>query len=125
MPLRILLCDDNPDAISSLAILLESYGHETRLCYGGAECISVAREWTPQLVLLDIGMPQVTGYDVARALRGLESGKEAMIVAVTGYAEPDDVRKAYEAGFDLHVKKGADPQHFIDLAARLTTSQGS
>lgn len=119
MPLRILLCDDNPDAISSLAMLLESCGHETRLCFGGAECISVARKWTPELVLLDIGMPRVTGYDVARALRQIESGKKAMIVAVTGYAEPDDVRRAHEAGFDLHFKKGADPQRFIELATRL------
>jgi two-component system CheB/CheR fusion protein len=119
MALRILLCDDNRDFVSTLALLLQSEGHETWQCLLGRAAIDKARQWQPDLALIDIGLPDVTGYAVAQEIRRMPFGKALMLVAVTGYSEPEDVRHAASAGFDLHMKKGTDAMVFVELAARL------
>jgi CheY-like chemotaxis protein len=119
MALRILLCDDNRDFVSTLALLLQSEGHETWHCFLGRAAIDKARRWQPDLALIDIGLPDITGYAVAQEIRRMHFAKELTLVAVTGYAEPEDVRLAAAAGFDLHIKKGTDSMMFVELAARL------
>jgi CheY-like chemotaxis protein len=125
MALRVLLCDDNQDFVSTLALLLQSEGHETWHCFLGRACIEKARAWRPDLALIDIGLPDVTGYAVAQEIRRMPFGKELMLVAVTGYSEPEDVRLAAAAGFDLHMKKGSDAMMLVELAARLAKEQGN
>src|SRR2546423_13388194 len=109
MALRILLCDDNPDFVATLALLLESEGHDIWKCLLGRACIDKAREWQPELALIDIGLPDVTGYAVAQEIRRMAFAKELTLVAVTGYAEPEDVRHAAAAGVDRPLQQGNDP----------------
>ena len=120
MGLRILLCDDQPDIVQSLALLFESQGYDTAVTYEGVACVDKAREWKPHMALVDIGLPDISGYEVARQLRVLPFGKDLTVVAFTGYGKPDDVRRAEEAGFDHHVKKGGDPVALVEIAARVT-----
>jgi PAS domain S-box-containing protein len=108
VPRRVLVVDDNADAARTLDTLLGSLGHETRVAYGGAEALSMAVEFRPDIVLLDIGMPDVDGYEVARQLRNLESQPALRIVAVTGWGQEPDRQKAKEAGFDVHLVKPVD-----------------
>ena len=124
MGLRILLCDDQPDIVKSLALLFESQGYETALTYDGQSAVAKAREWKPHLAFLDIGLPDLSGYDVAREIRNLPFGRDIMLVAFTGYGKPEDVRQADEAGFDHHVKKGGDPVVLVEIAARLVRNRG-
>ena len=119
MALRILLCDDQPDIVQSLALLFESQGYETALTYDGAGCLKKALEWKPHLVFLDIGLPDLSGYEVATEIRRMPFGADITLVAFTGYGKPDDVLRATDAGFDRHVKKGGDPVVLVEIAAGL------
>jgi CheY-like chemotaxis protein len=105
--MRVLVCDDNQDAADTLTLLLRTHGHEVKTAYQGDACLQVALEWRPQIAFLDIGMPDVSGFGVARRLRA-ELGAEIMLVAITGYASREDKQLANEAGFDLHMSKPAD-----------------
>jgi CheY-like chemotaxis protein len=120
MGIRILLCDDQPDIVQSLALLFQSQGYETAVTCDGASCLEKARAWKPHLVLVDIGLPDRSGYEVAGELRRLPFGKDLTLVAFTGYGKPADVQRAEEAGFDHHVKKGGDPVALVEIAARVT-----
>jgi len=120
MGLRILLCDDQPDIVQSLALLFQSQGYDTAVTYDGGSCLAKAREWKPHVALVDIGLPDMSGYDVASEMRRLPFGKDLMLVAFTGYGKPEDVRRAEDAGFDHHVKKGGDPVALVEIAARVT-----
>ncbi len=105
---RVLVVDDNRDAAESLADLVRMLGHEVQVAFDGANAVAAAREYRPDVVLCDIGLPGMDGYAVAKAIRaaGLDT---VQLVAVTGYAQPEDVKKAVEAGFDAHVPKPPDP----------------
>lgn len=118
MASRILLCDDDADAANTLRLLLESEGHEVSVCHAGLACIEKARSWRPQIVVVDIGLPDVSGYAVAREIRQLPFGREAILVAFTGHGHPQDVRFGAAAGFDAHMTKGTDPMLLVELAAR-------
>ncbi len=107
-PLSILVVDDNADAADSLAWLLRRWGHEVRTAHDGLAGLKEALAHRPQIVLLDIGLPGLDGYEVARRLR-VELGRQALLVAVTGYGQEEDRRLAEEAGFDAHLTKPADP----------------
>ena len=120
MGLRILLCDDQPDIVQSLALLFQSQGYDTAVTYVGSSCVHKARAWKPHLALVDIGLPDISGYEVATGLRALPFGKDLTLVAFTGYGKPEDVQRAEEAGFDHHVKKGGDPVALVEIAARVT-----
>ena len=124
MGLRILLCDDQPDIVQSLALLFDSQGYETALAYDGQSCLAKAREWKPHLAFLDIGLPDLSGYEVAAEIRRMSFGKDVVLVAFTGYGKPEDVEKADQAGFDHHVKKGGDPVVLVEIAARLVRNRG-
>jgi CheY-like chemotaxis protein len=84
-------------------------GHEARVAFDGPAALALAREAPPDVVLCDIGLPGMNGYQIARALRDAPETRGARLVAVTGYAQPEDLARAAEAGFDAHVAKPADP----------------
>ena len=104
-PRRILVVDDNVDAAESLSDLLESLGQETRTAHSGPAALQAALDFRPDLVLLDIGLPGISGYEVAKRFRADESLAGATLVAVTGWGAEEDKRKAAEAGFDVHLTK--------------------
>jgi CheY-like chemotaxis protein len=111
---RVLICDDNEDARQTMSLLVGMERHETRVCPDGASCVAVAREWRPQIGLIDIGMPGMDGYEVARQIRA-ELGDAILLIAVTGFAAADDVEAAKRAGFDMHFPKANDPSALLDL----------
>ncbi|ACL66710.1 signal transduction histidine kinase with CheB and CheR activity [Anaeromyxobacter dehalogenans 2CP-1] len=104
-PRRILVIEDNIDAAESLRLALEMEGHEVAVAHDGPHGIRRARELTPEVVLCDIGLPEMDGYAVARALRHEPGLRNTLLIALTGYALPDDHRRAVEAGFDAHLTK--------------------
>ncbi|MEO5695374.1 MAG: response regulator [Usitatibacter sp.] len=107
--LRILLVDDNEDAAETMAMLLDAQGHDVKFAFDGATALRLAAEHKPQVVLLDITLPDMDGYEVARRLRATPDGRMAVIMAVTGYGSNDDVRRSVEAGIDRHLTKPIDP----------------
>ena len=106
---RILLADDNVDFANSLGELLSARGHDVRIVHDGAEAIREAESFEPEVAIVDIGMPKVHGYDVARQLRAQPGTAGALLVAVTGWGQENDRRRAREAGFDRHLVKPVDP----------------
>jgi CheY-like chemotaxis protein len=113
VPQRILVVDDNIDAARSLEMLLRSLGHETRVVHDGAEALRAVPGYRPHIVLLDIGMPGLDGYEVARRLRAMDGGEALRIVAVTGWGQEADREKSREAGFDLHLVKPVEPGELV------------
>ncbi|MDM0022637.1 response regulator [Variovorax saccharolyticus] len=113
--LRILVADDSRDCVETLTELLTALGHTVRGVFSGHEAMRAMKDFEPQLVLLDIGMPGLNGYDTCRAIRGQPGGARVVMCAVTGWGQPDDVRKATEAGFDEHLVKPVDPDALVAL----------
>jgi CheY-like chemotaxis protein/anti-sigma regulatory factor (Ser/Thr protein kinase) len=105
---KILVVDDNFDAAESLALLLRVEGHDVQVCHDGAEALAAVTAFYPDVVLLDIGLPGMDGYEVARRLRGHPATESALLVALTGYGQQDDIRRSREAGIDHHFVKPAD-----------------
>jgi signal transduction histidine kinase len=116
---RVLLVDDNRDSAESLAALLGMLGHEVWQAYDGREALAVARGRRPDLVLLDIGMPDISGYEVARELRADPSLDATTLIALTGYGSDDDRRQSLAAGFDGHLVKPIDFDHLERVLASL------
>jgi CheY-like chemotaxis protein/anti-sigma regulatory factor (Ser/Thr protein kinase) len=114
-PRRVLVVDDNVDAATALGVLLESLGHETCVVYDGLEALKKAVEFRPDIVLLDIGMPGLDGYEVARRLRALKKDRTFRVIAVTGWGQASDRQKSQEAGFDLHLVKPVDPNELLQV----------
>jgi PAS domain S-box-containing protein len=112
---RVLVVDDNHDSANSLAMLLRIKGHEIRTAHDGVEAIQAAATFRPHLVLLDIGMPKMNGYDAAREMRKHPWGAAMKLVAMTGWGQDDDKRKAAEAGFDVHLTKPINPTAVDEL----------
>jgi PAS domain S-box-containing protein len=106
--LRILVADDNRDSADSCKMLLESSGYEVRVAYSGQEAFDIAADFRPDVALLDIGMPQMNGYQVARQVRNAEWGAEPMLIAMTGWGQESDKQDARDAGFDRHLTKPID-----------------
>ncbi len=105
---RVLVVDDNADSAEMLVALFSMWGHDVRTAYDGAAALEVVAEFSPDAIFLDIGLPGLDGYEVARRIRATEAGKGARIIALSGYAADEDRRKSREAGFDLHLAKPAD-----------------
>jgi PAS domain S-box-containing protein len=112
---RLLVADDNRDAATTLATVLEMSGYEVHTAYSGAEALEAGAHFQPQAVLLDIGMPGMTGYETARRIRLEAWGRRVILVAVTGWGQDDDKRKAQAAGFDHHLTKPVDPDEIERL----------
>ena len=103
------------DAAESLAMLLRLGGHDTRIAYDGMAALRVAGEFRPEVVLLDIGLPGISGHEVARRLRRELGLRDAFLVALTGYGQDEDRRRSEEAGFDAHLVKPVDHQALMRL----------
>ncbi len=116
-PARILVVDDNLDAVQAMAVMLKLAGHDVMTVQSGPEAIECARVYRPQIVLLDLGLPTMNGYDVIKRLREQESGKDALIVAVSGYGQPEDRRRTEAAGFDHHLIKPISYDQLLALLA--------
>ena len=114
---RILVVDDNVDTARGMTRLLKLIGHTTATAHSGPEAIEVARRHRPEVVLLDIGLPGMSGYEVAAALRREESCRDALIIAVSGYGQDEDRRRSREAGFDHHLIKPLDHDALLELLA--------
>jgi CheY-like chemotaxis protein len=112
---RVLIVDDNQDTASGMAKLLKVLGHEAAIANDGPAAIEAAQEFQPSYVLLDIGLPGMDGYQVARRLRQHESCKDSVIIAVSGYGQDEDRRRAKEAGIDHHLVKPIDHNALITL----------
>jgi len=106
--LRVLVVDDNQDATDSLARLLQHLGAEVRAVHDGASALRALETYHPSLVLLDIGMPEMDGYEVARHIRKLDPNKEMMLIALTGWGQDEDRKRSFRAGFDHHLVKPTD-----------------
>jgi CheY-like chemotaxis protein len=105
---RILVVDDNQDSADTLAMLLELRGNDVRVAYDGPQALEVASAFEPEIVLLDIGLPGMNGYEVAARIRSDPRLAGVLLVAQTGWGQEDDKRRAQEAGFDHHLVKPVD-----------------
>ena len=116
---RVLVVDDNRYTADSFARLISLLGHDARPAYSGSEAVNCTGEFAPDMVLLDIDMPGMDGYEAVRRLREDPKHSDAIFVAVTGWAREEDKRRAYDAGFDLHVAKPISIERMKELTAML------
>jgi signal transduction histidine kinase len=114
-PLRILVVDDNQDSAETLGLLLELMGNKINVAHDGEQALAIAKEIKPDVVLLDIGLPRLNGYDVARLIRQESWGSNPILVAITGWGQTEDKDLSREAGFDHHLVKPIDHDHLIKL----------
>jgi signal transduction histidine kinase len=114
---RVLVVDDNHDSAESLALLLQLTGYEVKMAHDGLEAVEAAAKLLPQVVLLDIGMPNLNGYDAARQIRQQAWGKDMVLIALTGWGQEQDRERTREAGFDAHLLKPVDHDALIKLLA--------
>jgi DNA-binding response OmpR family regulator len=119
---RVLVVDDNEDAADSLAMLLTVRGDAVGIAYDGAAAVVAETEFNPEVVLLDIGLPKLSGYDVARSIRSTR-GDAVLIIAITGWGQEDDRRRAREAGFDHHFTKPVDFEVLLNLIDKESPSR--
>jgi CheY-like chemotaxis protein len=113
--LKVLVIEDNRDASDSLRDMLEIFGYRVELAYNGLVGVEAARRFQPDIVLCDIGLPGMDGFEVARRIRKEPDLSAVVLVALTGYGQEEDRRKTYEAGFDLHLVKPVDPEKLQNL----------
>jgi PAS domain S-box-containing protein len=109
-PRRVLVVDDNVDAAHSIAKILELFGHKVQCAHDGPGALEVAESFAPEVIILDIGLPGMDGYEVARRLRSKESFRRTPLIAVTGYGQSDDRERSVRAGFDQHLTKPVSPE---------------
>jgi CheY-like chemotaxis protein len=111
----VLVVDDNPDSADTLACLLRMDGHDVRIAYEGAAALEEAEANPPEVAFLDLGMPTMDGYELARRFRADPRLKDVLLVAVTGWGQPGDRRRSAEAGFDRHLIKPVEPHELREL----------
>jgi CheY-like chemotaxis protein len=119
---RVLVVDDNVDAADMLAAMLKTFGHQTRAAYSSLSALEIAAAEPPDFVLLDLGLPEVDGFEAARQLRQLPQLKNTRLIAATGYGQPSDRQRSQSAGFDYHLVKPIDSdklQTVLELLAKL------
>lgn len=118
-PMRILIVDDNEDAVSTLNMMLHLAGHDTRTARDGIEAVDSANTYRPNVILLDIGMPRMNGYEAAETIRKQSWGQNMALIAMTGWGQESDRQKSKAAGFDEHLVKPVDPQVLLRLLKRV------
>ncbi len=116
-PRRVLVVEDNADAAQAMLLLLRELGHHVTTVNDGAEAVMIARAFHPDVVLLDIGLPGIDGYELARKLRGMSETRNARMIAVTGYGQPSDRARSMAAGFDHHLVKPVDPAKLAEAVS--------
>lgn len=114
---RVLVVDDNVDSAQSMSLLLQLEGHTVACAHDGLEALQTAEQFNPQVVLLDLGLPRMNGYEVARKLRQAREHDQSrlLLVAISGYGREQDRAAAQEAGFDFHLTKPADPDVVMQM----------
>jgi CheY-like chemotaxis protein len=112
---RVLIVDDNRDAADTLAMMLKFKGFETFACYNGLDGVAKTESYQPMAIVLDIGMPDITGYEACRRIRESAYGKAATIIALTGYGSENDRQKSADVGFDAHLLKPVDLPELLRL----------
>lgn len=121
--LRILIVDDNRDSVTTLSMLLRRLGHQTFMAFDGEEAIAAARKFKPEVVLLDIGLPKLNGYEVCRWIRAQSENERVVIIAQTGWGQEETRIKTSDAGFDYHMVKPLDPNTLQKILAKLATPE--
>jgi CheY-like chemotaxis protein len=119
---RVVIIDDNRDAARTMSMLVDELGGTARTAYDAAGGLEAVQEFRPDIVFLDIGMPGMDGYEACRRIRQTPSGKHLIVVAVTGWGQPQDKQRALEAGFDAHLTKPVDPNAFTRLLVTSATT---
>jgi CheY-like chemotaxis protein len=122
---RVLVVDDNHDAAEAAAVFLSLAGHEVKAVGDGLEALASAPVFAPDVVVLDIGLPGMDGYEVARRLRGVPETRDSLLVALTGYGQQGDRERAQKAGFDHHLTKPAEPNELLALIESWRTALGA
>jgi len=122
---RILIADDNRDAADTLAEILRMEGHEVRLAHDGPAALAAFAAFHPDVMLLDIGMPGLSGYEVARKVRETDPASDMILIAITGWGQENDKEQALSAGFDYHLTKPVDLQRMSELIQRKPGTLGS
>ncbi|HKA25332.1 MAG TPA: PAS domain S-box protein [Candidatus Eisenbacteria bacterium] len=123
--LRVLVTDDVPDSADSMGMLLRLWGHDVRVTYGGEEALAQATSVRPDVVLLDLDLPDLPGLEVARHLRAHPDTRDIYLVALTGYGQREDRRRTHEAGFDAHLVKPVDPKELKELLVAVSRNLSS
>jgi CheY-like chemotaxis protein len=113
---RILVVDDSRDSADGLSIVLRLLGHDVQTAYHGDAALVIADEWLPDVAILDIAMPRMDGYELARRLRAAHRGRDILLIALTGFAGDDYRRRSMEAGFDEHFVKPVSPDILVACA---------
>ena len=120
---RILVVDDNHDSALSLAMMLSIMGHETRTAHDGETAVSTAEAFLPDVVLLDIGLPKLNGYEVAQRIRESAWGTAMFLIAVTGWGQDEDRQRSAEVGLNLHMVKPVEPAALEKLLSELQAGE--
>ena len=116
---RVLVVDDNHDSALSLAMVLSIMGHETRTAHDGESAVATAESFRPEVVLLDIGLPKLNGYEVAQRIRGNAWGASMFLIAVTGWGQQEDRQRSTEVGMNVHMVKPVEPAALERLLSEL------
>jgi len=116
---KILVVDDNHDSALSLAMMLSIMGHDTRTAHDGESALATAETFLPDVVLLDIGLPKLNGYEVAQRIRGNAWGASMYLIAITGWGQEEDRQRSREVGLNLHMVKPVEPAALEELLASL------
>lgn len=121
---RILVVDDNHDSALSLAMMLSIMGHDTRTAHDGESAVATAESFLPDVVLLDIGLPKLNGYEVAQRIREKPWGKSMFLIAVTGWGQEEDRQRSSEVGLNVHMVKPVEPAALERLLSELRSDSG-
>lgn len=121
---RILIVEDIPDAAESQAKLLQILGHEVRVARDGPQAVATVASWSPEYVLLDLGLPGMDGYELARRFRQEAACRDSVLIAVTGYGRQEDRQKSQAAGIDYHLLKPVEPKMLLSLLSRHAPAAG-
>jgi len=122
--MKILIADDNKDAADSIGMLLRMNGHDVRVVYNGLDAVATANSMQPDAIVLDIGMPKLNGFDVARQIRRQAWAGRAVLVALSGWGQPDDRLRSQQAGFDQHLIKPVEPDALESILQTLGGRRG-
>lgn len=116
-PVKVLVVDDDRDSVEMLKILLDMNGGATHVAYDGAEAVKLAEALRPEIILLDIGLPKIDGYEACRRIRQQDWGRHMLVVALTGRGHDDDRAMSQRSGFDMHLVKPVEPELLLTVLA--------
>jgi CheY-like chemotaxis protein len=121
--IKVLVVDDNVDAADAMQMHLSQFGHDVSAAYSGPEALALLEEGAPQAVIVDLSMPVMDGFELARRIRERASWRSVVLIALSGYGQPDDIKRSREAGFEHHLIKPADPAALLSLLDSLKPSR--